>query len=275
MDQDELTQECKEIKQIWKERFEAADNYTKNNMIAEYQDCKLLAKMEREPSLCLCVSIDPKLWNKACKQIKKKWDKAYQKADGETKKDMKQDILDCNTEKVIEEKPKNKLEDVSDENFCDCMSFYGGRFALQMANKPNQKKIEQYDKINKSDKNRCLFAMRDINLGELEVIDRASKCDGLEKFFADTTHIFSVQKKAADGIYKVLDKYDNSLEVCSCIEIMKLEKKLLSEEESPNIQRRQSIQMVFEKPRQLCASLIKNLTDEELKQFEEKAKNCK
>lgn len=273
MNQDNMTAECEKIKQLWKEQFEASDKQTKSLMIQEYKDCQLLAKMEKNPSLCICVSIDPKLWNKDCIKIKKNWDKAYQNADGETQKDMKQEILDCNTSKAQVEPKKNKLEDVSEENFCDCMSFYGGRLALELDEKPNQKKIEQYDKINKSMKNRCLFAMKDINIGELEAIDRASRCSSLEKYFLDSTHIYSVQKSAADRIFQVLDKYENRIEVCSCIEMMKIEKQILNEYGN-SISKRQHVQMVFEKPRQLCADLVKGLSDGELKEFEEKAKNC-
>lgn len=274
MPQHKLTEECESIKQRWKQRFEASDKETKAFMITQFNECKNLAKMETEPSLCMCVSIDPKLWNKNCKKIKKNWDKTYLKADEETKKDMKQEILDCNTEEIVEEKPKNKLEDVSDENFCDCMNYFGGKLSYELSDNPDEKKIEQYDKINKAAKNRCTFAMRDINIGTMEVIDRSRDCKQLEKYFLDSTHIFSVQKIAVEGIYKILDKYNDEISPCSCIEIMKLEKSLL-DENSQTIQKRTNIQVVFEKTRSYCAALINGMTDDELKQMEEEIKNCK
>lgn len=274
MEQSKLTPECEKIKQEWKQEFEAAAPHQKEEMIAEYEECKRLGKMETEPSVCLCATIDPKLWNKKCKKLKKQWDKAYHKAGPEQKKDMKQEILDCGTKKPVKiSKEDDRLSQISDDNFCDCMDYYGGKKKLELENEPDLKKIEQYDKINKSKKNKCLFVMKDIQIGTIETIDRAENCERLAKYFRDSTHIYYDQLKAKEGIYQILEKYQNQIDVCSCMEIMKLEKSIL-EKKGTNINRRKAIQLTFERPRQFCAKLIEGMGEEELKVLEQTTKNC-
>ncbi|MEZ4938438.1 MAG: hypothetical protein R2799_12685 [Crocinitomicaceae bacterium] len=274
MDQSKMTQECESIKQEWKQQFEGASADLKGQMVAEYRECQRLAEMDKNPSVCLCATIDPKLWNNNCKKLKKEWDKTYKKADVETQKDMKQEILDCGIENTRDLPAKdNELSQVSDELFCDCMEYYGGKIKLETEDQPDLKKIEQYDKINKTDKNKCLFVMRGIRIGTIETIERAATCDQLGKFFSDSTHIFYDQLTATIGINKILEKHNNVIEVCSCIEIMQLEKSLL-ETKGRNINRRKNIQLTFEKPRQICSKLIEGLSDEEIKRLEDQAKKC-
>ncbi|MCB0478074.1 MAG: hypothetical protein KDC84_07920 [Crocinitomicaceae bacterium] len=274
MNQNEMTKECEEVKQNWKQQFEAASADLKGQMVAEYRECKRLAEMETNPTICLCATIDPKLWNKNCKQLKKDWDKEYQKSDPEKQKDMKQEILDCGIENTRDVPAKdNELSQVPDDLFCDCMDYYGGKIELETKEDPDLKKIEQYDKINKAEKNKCLFVMRGLKIGTIETVNRAQECEQLNKYFKDTSHVFHDQLNAANGIDQILEKHEGRIEICSCIEIMKLEKSIL-EEKGFTINRRKNIQLTFEKPRQLCAKLIEGLSDEEVKMIEEQAKNC-
>jgi hypothetical protein len=261
---EDMTVECHELKQAWKQEYEGATAERKTQMKNQFEDCRDYQKMIDSPSICTCVQIDPKKWTKECVSIKKAWDKDYQKAEGDERTAMKQEILDCGEEVNEAKDPTTTNLNLSDEDFCTCSELIGEVLTLSKGGK-DEDAAEIYLRQNKVAFDDCKSKMKGFNINEDAFIERAYNCSDLKKYFKKKGHYFYKRKEDYDQLRK---------DVCYCV-VKAKEMTTEIEDAGGNEVVLDDITKKYQTIMIKCEKLTEGKTEVEIKKMKELAKKCK